>query len=295
MDFINKAENFAPSAIQMLPLCHLFLIFLLYSFIGWCSEVLYVGVFYEHKFINRGFLHGPICPVYGFGGLVVMMLPEKVRASWITLFVTSMALCSFVEYVTSWQMEKIFKMKWWDYSERKFNINGRVCLLNSTLFGVLGLVVVRFVQPFVDRMVHKIDSTVTMYLADGLAFVFIVDVLLTIHKLIDFSTTMAKLKEFGESLRERYAGEQWFISTSIADMFASIKEHAAVERNKFSDSLMQKIDSFNEHHFDFEKFVARFPRISSLSYRESLALVKQRFEERVADRKAAFAKRRKLK
>ncbi|MBP3710205.1 MAG: putative ABC transporter permease [Treponema sp.] len=281
-----------PSAIQVIPLARLFLIFLLYSFIGWCSEVLYVGIFYEHKFINRGFLHGPICPVYGFGGLVVMMLPEKVQASWITLFVTCMVLCSLVEYVTSWQMEKIFKMKWWDYSEHKFNIKGRVCLLNSTLFGVMGLVAVHFVQPFVNSMVYKIDDTVTVYLADGLALVFVVDALLTIHKLIDFSMTMAKLKEFGESLRERYAGEQWFISTSIADMFASIKKRAAVERNKFSDSLMQKIDSFNEHRFDFEKFIARFPRVSSTSYRESLALVKHRFAERVAERKAAFAKKR---
>jgi uncharacterized membrane protein len=282
----------AGSSIELIPLSRLFLIFLLYSFIGWCCEVLYVGIFYEHKFVNRGFLHGPLCPIYGCGGLVVMLLPDEVKSSWATLFVSTMVLCSVVEYITSWELEKMFNMKWWDYSDHKFNIKGRVCLLNSVLFGIMGIVAVHFAQPVVDHFVFKLNDTVTVYLSTGLAVIFFIDIIITIHKLVDFSTTMAKLKEFSESLVERYSGESWFRCTSLAEMFASIKERASVEKDKFSMGMLQRIDLFNEHRPNEERFVLRFPRLSSSSYRESLGLVKQHIMDGIAERKAFLAMKR---
>jgi len=272
----------------MIPLSRLFLIFLLYSFIGWCSEVLYVGIFYEHKFVNRGFLHGPLCPIYGCGGLVVMQLPDEVKSSWITLFLSTMVLCSVVEYLASWQMEKIFHMKWWDYSDHRFNLKGRICLLNSVLFGIMGIITVHFVQPVVDYFVFKLNETVTVYLAAVLGVVFVCDIIVTVNKLSDFNTTMAKLKEFGESLKERYSDESWFRSTSMMEMFSSIKERALIERDMFSKGLLQKIDFFSEHRPNEERFVIRFPRLSSASYKESLGLVKQHIMDGIAEKKAAL-------
>jgi uncharacterized membrane protein len=281
-DFFSNA---GPS-VEIVPLSRMFLIFLLYSFIGWCCEVLYVGVFYEHKFVNRGFLHGPVCPIYGCGGLVIMLLPDEVKLSWGTLFVSAMVLCSAVEYFTSWEMEKMFGMKWWDYSDHRFNIKGRVCLLNSVLFGIMGIVVVHFIQPVVDHFVLKLNDTTTVYLAAGLAVIFVADNIVTVHKLVDFSTAMAKLKEFGESLSERYSDESWFRGASLSEMFASIKERAVVEKGKFSKVMLQKIDFFNAHNPTEERFVIRFPRLSSSSYRESLGLVKQHILDGIAERKA---------
>lgn len=285
IDFFSNAG----SSIEIVPLSRLFLIFLLYSFIGWCSEVLYVGIFYERKFVNRGFLHGPICPIYGYGGLIIMMLPNEVKSSWVTLFVSAMVLCSAVEYFASWEMEKIFRMKWWDYSDHKFNIKGRICLLNSVLFGVMGIVSVHFVQPVVDRFVLKLNDTLTVYLAAGFAVAFIIDNVATVHGLVDFSTTMAKLKEFGEALSELYSGESWFRGASMTEMFASVKERAAVEKEKFSKGLLQKIDFFNSRHPNEERFVIRFPRLTSISYRKSLGLVKQHIMDSIAERKADLA------
>jgi uncharacterized membrane protein len=284
IDFLNSG-----SSIEIVPSGRLFLIFLLYSFAGWCCEVLYVGIFYEHKFINRGFLHGPVCPIYGCGGLIIMQLPPEVKSSWITLFVSTMVLCSAVEYFTSWEMERMFKMKWWDYSDHKFNIKGRICLLNSVLFGIMGIVAVHFVQPIVDHFVFVLSDTLTVYLSSGLAVVFIIDIIVTVHKLVDFSTAMAKLKEFGESLSERYSDESWFQGASMTEMFASIKERAAVEKGRFSKKILQKIDFFNEHHPGEERFLIRFPGLSSTSYRESLGLVKQHIMDEIADKKAALA------
>ena len=279
------------SSVEYLPLCRVFLIFLLYSFIGWCCEVAYVGIFFEHKFVNRGFLHGPVCSIYGCGGLVVMMLPQEVKSSWVALFFCTMILCSAVEYFTSWEMERMFKMKWWDYSDHKFNIKGRVCLLNSTLFGIMGVVIVRFVQPCVDALVMKLNDTVTLWLASVLAAVYIIDNIATVHKLVDFSTTMAKMKEFGESLKERYGSETWFRGTSITEVFASVKEHAGIERSRFSTAVLQKIESFTSHQPNLEHFVVRFPRLSSTSYRESLSLIRQRISEGIGEKKAASLKK----
>ena len=86
-----------------LPFQWAFLIFIMFSFIGWCSEVVYVGFIHEHRFINRGFLHGPLCPVYGFGGVVILTLPPSLYKTWIPLFLASMLLCTIVEYFVSWK------------------------------------------------------------------------------------------------------------------------------------------------------------------------------------------------
>jgi uncharacterized membrane protein len=278
-------------SVQILLLSRLFLVFLLYSFAGWCCEVLYVGIFYEHKFVNRGFLHGPVCPIYGCGGLAVLLLPDTVKSSWIALFICTMVLCSVVEYLTSMYLEKTFKMKWWDYSDHKFNIKGRICLTNSILFGVMGIVVVRFIQPATDNLVFSLNDTATEYLAGGLAVIFVIDYITTVRRLVDFSTTMEKMKEFSESLRERYAGESWFHSASIIEMFTSIKEHAKIEKEKFSTVLLQKVESFNEHHNDMERFLIRFPAASSSNYRETLALIRQRIADSIAEKKAVSAEK----
>ena len=84
-------------AIYQLPFAQAFLIFIMFSVVGWISEVLYVGIFHEHKFVNRGFLHGPLCPVYGFGGVVLLLLPSALYSTWLPLFFASMILCTAVE------------------------------------------------------------------------------------------------------------------------------------------------------------------------------------------------------
>lgn len=288
--FIISVFDIFTGAVQSWPLPQTFLVFLIYSFIGWCCEVAYVGIFFEHKFINRGFLHGPICPIYGCGGMVMLFMPVRLKNTWIPLFFAGMFLCSAIEYFVSWGMERLFQTRWWDYSNRKFNINGRICLQNSLLFGVMTLVVEHFIQPAIDYIVYTVfDETFAVYLADVLAVIFIIDILRTLHKLVDFSTTMAKLKEFGESLKERYGNETWFRGGSISEMFASIKEHNAEEKGKFSSALLEKIEAFNAHHSEGESLINKFPRMYSRNYNDSLALMKKRLEDNFMEKKAERA------
>ena len=265
-----------------LPFKAAFLIFIMFSMVGWISEVLYVGIFHEHKFVNRGFLYGPLCPVYGFGGIVILLLPAKLYSTWIPLFFASMILCTIVEYFVSWFMEKMFHTRWWDYSHYKFNINGRICLLNSVLFGFLGLGVIRFVYPQMLRFLEWLGDFVVMVSADTIGAVLTIDIFLTVRKLVDFSSSMEKIKVFGESLRDHYGNETWFRSESIEEMLASVKEHAANSKDQISQNIIDKIDRIqNARHVAAESFMAHFPTMKSIQYKDELEHLKSRVKARV--------------
>ena len=263
--------------VYCLPFRTVFLIFIIFSFIGWVSEVLYVGIFFEHKFVNRGFLHGPLCPIYGFGGLSILLLPSFLYKTWIPLFFTSMIFGSLVEYVSSWILEKLFHTRWWDYSHYKFNIRGRVCLLNSLLFGVLGLVIIHFIQPYVMKFLSLFSNFVLNLSASLIAAVLFVDLLFTLHRLVDFSVSMARIKSFGENLRERYGMEKWFHGESLARVFASVKENAAEKKDEISHALIEKINKFEPKLKNLESFIHRFPTLKSINYHEELMMLKEKF------------------
>lgn len=272
-------------AIYELPFRQAFLIFIMFSVVGWISEVLYVGIFHEHKFVNRGFLHGPLCPVYGFGGVVILLLPATLYSTWLSLFFASMILCTAVEYFVSWIMEKTFHARWWDYSHYKFNIKGRVCLLNSVLFGFMGLGVIHFVYPQMLRFLNWLGDFVTMISSDLIGLALAVDVIATVHKLVDFNAAMAKIKTFGESLRDHYGNETWFRSESFEAMLASVKEHTLADKDKINQSILEKIEKFqNARNKAAESFMAHFPTMKSIQYKDELEHLKSRMKARVRSR-----------
>ena len=269
-------------AIYQLPFRQAFLIFIIFSVVGWISEVLYVGIFHEHKFVNRGFLHGPICPVYGFGGLVILILPSSLYSTWIPLFFSSMIMCTLVEYFVSWIMEKMFHARWWDYSHYKFHINGRICLLNSVLFGFMGVGVIHFVYPQLLNFLNWLGDVTIQVSSDVIAVVLAVDLVATVRKLVDFSASMEKLKTFGESLRDYYGNEAWFRSENLEAMLASVKEHASSGKDLVSQSILDKIEKLQTaRNKAAETFMAHFPTMKSIQYKEELEHLKGIVKARV--------------
>lgn len=267
--------------IYELPFPKAFLIFIIFGCIGWISEVIYVGLFVEHKFVNRGFLHGPICPVYGFGGVVILLLPPQLYPTWIPLFFASMVLCTIVEYFVSWILEKMFHTLWWDYSNLKFNLNGRICLLNSVLFGFMGVGVFHFVLPYIFDFLDWLGDFRIRYITEVLGLILSTDIIITVKRLVDFNATMEKLKEFGESLREHYGHEAWFNGESLTEMIASVKEHAAVDKEKFSEAFLSKLEAIQERHPNVESFVKRFPTLRSKTYHDGVALIRKHIRDRI--------------
>jgi uncharacterized membrane protein len=256
----------------------IFLLFISFSFIGWASEVTYVGFFSTHKFINRGFLHGPICPIYGVGGILILSLPQIILKSWILLFFSSMILCTIVEYFASWILEKIFHMKWWDYSKYRFNIHGRVCLLNSLLFGVLSILIVYFVEPFILKFWQGFSLYWQGFFASALLIILILDLIVTVKELVDFTATMKKIKTFSENLRAKFEKEEWFLGETLQEKLNSVKEYAKLKKDQIHQTLLDRIEVIqNEKRPVVERFLNKFPSAKSRKFKDELNLLKQRF------------------
>ena len=172
----------------------MFLLFIIYSFMGWTMEVLLV-LFTQKKFINRGFLIGPYCPIYGVGVLLAINLLSKFLDDAIVVFVLSIFLCSIVEYSTSFILEKLFHTSWWDYSDKKFNINGRICLETMLPFGLGCLLVLYVVNPFIVNLLKEIPINIQNILAIIIFIIFIIDIIVSLSIIIKFSKISNNIKE----------------------------------------------------------------------------------------------------
>lgn len=155
--------------------CYYVLLFFACSCFGWLMEVT-LKFFQFHRFINRGFLIGPYCPIYGVGSVLLAAVLPLCTDSLPSIFVMAMLLCGILEYFTSWAMERLFHARWWDYSQRPFNLNGRVWLGNLLAFGVLGVLVVKVVKPAAFLWFSRIPDRVAVGLCAGLSAVFSADV-----------------------------------------------------------------------------------------------------------------------
>ena len=163
----------------MMEFVYAYAYFVLYAFLGWVCEDLYCGI-PAKKFINRGFFYGPYCPIYGVGALLVLYPLLFVKDYPILVFILGVIITSTLEYITSWVMEILFKTRWWDYSERFMNINGRVCLLNSTLFGIMSIVVVYIIHPVIQDIVMDIPFTALMSFLSAFTIGFGIDCVFTV-------------------------------------------------------------------------------------------------------------------
>lgn len=163
----------------------IFLSFMFYSMIGWIIEV--IDQFYrQKKIINRGFLIGPYCPVHGIGAMLMLLLLRNISNNVIVLFISSVVICSVLEYFTGFLLEKLFKARWWDYSDYKFNLNGRICLQNSLFFGLAGVIIVKFGQPFIYNVIMDIPSDILNIISIILLVIFTVDLIVSFNVICSF-------------------------------------------------------------------------------------------------------------
>ena len=176
-----------------IPISEVFLIFIIYSFLGWVMEVC-VALHDENKLINRGFLIGPYCPIYGVGVVAIMLLLHKYDDDPFVLFIMSVLLCSILEYFTGYIMEKLFKARWWDYSHKKFNINGRICLDNLIAFGLLGLLVMYVLNPFILSLLAKVNVVILNIMAIILFILFIIDLSISLKIISGFKNIAKSVK-----------------------------------------------------------------------------------------------------
>lgn len=151
-----------------------FFLFFIYAIIGWIVEVTYVFIL-DKKLVNRGFLIGPYIPIYGVCATIMTLYLTQYKSNPLTVFILAMFICSFIEYMTSYYMEKLFKARWWDYSDRRFNINGRICLETMVPFGLLGCLLMYVINPFISGIISNVPKNILNPIAIVLFILFVMD------------------------------------------------------------------------------------------------------------------------
>lgn len=190
-----------------------FLLFISYAFLGWCMEVTCKFIQYK-KFINRGFLIGPYCPIYGWGALAITILLKRYMEDSLVLFVMSTLICSIIEYLTSYFMEKKYHARWWDYSNKKFNINGRICLETLIPFGILGVAIMYGTNPILFKLYNQIPQLVINILTAILFIGFIVDNIISSNIISSINVEGNKLikdntEEITEKIKQVLRQKSW--------------------------------------------------------------------------------------
>ncbi len=242
--------------------------FMVYSFIGWVYESILCS-FMEKKVINRGFLNGPYCPIYGFGALLDIILLSRFENAIVIFFLGILLNCS-VEYLTSFFMEKLFHARWWDYSDMKFNIGGRVCLAGAIVFGTFSVVLVKVIHPIISSYIYMIPQLVLGIIVIVFLVVYAVDNIITFLAVAKLDEKLEELKE----ILEEKKGEVIKTVTSYKDeAFERIKSHVP-------DKLSYKnfAEKLNIQH---RRIIVAFPRLKSIKYNEVLA----EFRDAIKDRK----------
>lgn len=173
--------------------------FYIYGFLGWCAEVAFAAV-KEKKFVNRGFLNGPICPIYGIGVTAVIGALAAYRGSLPVLYLLSVILVTLLEWITGFLLEKLFHHRWWDYSRMPLNIGGYVCVLFSLIWGICCVVIVRFVHPAIAAVCSFLPHWLGWSLSALFGAVLIADLYVTVSNILKFNRTLAQMEALGAEL-----------------------------------------------------------------------------------------------
>lgn len=243
---------------------HIALYFIVYSFFGWCLEVIYQAV--EHgKFINRGFLNGPYCPIYGFGVIIVSGCLSPIKENLLVLYSGSVLLTSTLEFLTGFVLEKIFHQKWWDYSEEKFNIKGYICLKFSLLWGIACLIVVRLIHPTIERFVNWIPHTIGKILVCIVLVGFISDMIVTIFGIMHIKKRLKMLEKISSDMRKisDFSGEKLFKTVSdIREKSDKISEKRAENKAKLDELSAKYKAILSSKKITLSRIQRAFPKLN---------------------------------
>lgn len=246
----------------MYPLLWLFFI---YAFLGWCTEVSYAAL-KSGRFVNRGFLNGPVCPVYGCGAVIVLWALEPLRGNLLLLFLGSVALTSLLEWLTGFVLERLFHQRWWDYSQEPFNLNGYICLRFSIAWGLACLFVVKLVHPSVLWCIRTIPHPVGVGLLILFSVTMAVDLAATVRTIARINRQLSQLdelaagikemsNELGENLADRVLDAVEIgdgLRADLQEELDDLREVLAAHRAELQDGLEEVRDSLAQRRFQLQ-------------------------------------------
>lgn len=215
----------------------LLMFFFIYGFIGWCLEVCY-NALEQGEWSNRGFLNGTMCPIYGVGVVVVLAILEPISDFGPLLFVGGVVLCSALELITGYIMEKVFHQRWWDYSNEKFNIKGYICLKFSLYWGVGVVFVVKLVHPTVQRFVDWIPYEAGLVALTIALIVLAIDLVDTFRTVIGINRELETVHEAALAIRK--------VSDGISERLFEGTMRAVEEKEELEQKILESREELGE-------------------------------------------------
>ena len=295
-------------------------IFIIYAFIGWCTEVSYAALD-RGKFVNRGFCNGPYCPIYGFGVLIVVVLLTPLKENLIILFLGSFLLTTLLEYITGYILDKVFHNKWWDYSDKPFNLHGYICLKFSIMWGLACSFIMLIIHPIIIGFVRMIPKTLGIIILSVVMAAFAADCIVTISTILKFNKRLkgmnevaAKLKvisnEIGENIYENvsdviekkeildntyeeirtdFAQKKEKFAENVENRYQKLNDSVQLNREKKRaeyQELSQKYKELTEKKiYGHDRLLKAFPGMKSVDYEDSLLKLREHLKKIVKNKK----------
>lgn len=260
------------------------LYFFVYGFIGWCAEVAFATT-KQHKFVNRGFLNGPICPIYGIGVGVVVQFLDPVKDNLLLLYITSTVLVTLIEGITGFLMDKIFHHKWWDYSDEPLNIGGYVCLLFSLIWGVACVFIMKVVHPLIHKGLSLIPAIVGIIFIVVLGAVLISDIYVTASGILKLNRRLEMMEKIAAELRELSDKVGENIHENVMETMEATEEikekleTASEEQKSRIADLKEKYKELAEHGTRVSnRLLKAFPKMESRQHKDILKEIQMRLK-----------------
>ncbi len=245
--------------------------FYVYCFIGWMLESAIVSVT-EKKFVNRGFLRIPFLPLYGFGALTILFSTLPVKSDPVLVYICGALSCTLLEYITGIIMESMFKVKYWDYSNSEFNLNGKICVMSSLFWGFLSLLLTYKLHELTEKLVLNFSHSATLVIVIVISVIFVSDVVYSVKTAFDVKKVLAKLTEIKNEIEK-------LISQSV-------------EKSERAQAIKDKIQSLNTERQKVFTKISFYPRQLLKAHPHATS---SRFSEALRDVKESIVNRRKNK
>ena len=246
--------------------------FFIYSLLGWSCEVAFSAVKLK-TFVNRGFLNGPLCPIYGFGVLSVILLLQDYRHDTVLLYLLSVVVATILELITGIMLEKLFHHKWWDYSDRKFNIKGYICPQFSVVWGIACVVVIKCIHPVVVKAVKLIPYKLSVIISIALFVTLSIDLYITIHEILKLNIKLEKMQLLANEMERLsvHMGEN--LSLGIINSMEKT-ENAKHKLEEMYNAHMENMS------YTSKRLLRAFPRLDSVRYRTQLQFIKEHLKNK---------------
>ncbi len=288
---------------------HYLLNFFIYGFLGWCTEVAFAA-FKEHHFVNRGFLNGPICPIYGFGVSTVILFLTPFQDNLLLLYLVSTIVVTALEWLTGFLLEKLFHSRWWDYSNMPLNLNGYVCLLFSLIWGVACIFIVKVFHPLIAAGIHFLPHTLGWILIAVFGIMILIDTYVTASGIFKMNKRLERMEQIAEELHsisdrlgeniyknvmetlefkddykkhfdelvQQLQERREYFSEDLRERREELSEDIRERREEFTEDIKEHMKELLEHYQDLrnqynkvhKRIVKAFPHMHSSRYSNAL-------------------------